>query len=49
MELRIESFNALNYVQFGSPNTSVGAGSFGRVTRQANSPREVQIAAKIYF
>lgn len=49
LELRLETFNALNHVQFCSPNTTVGQGSFGLVTCQANSPRQVQIAAKVYW
>jgi hypothetical protein len=48
-ELRLESFNALNHPQFGGPNTTVNGGSFGLMTWQANSPREVQIALKLYW
>jgi hypothetical protein len=49
LQFRIETFNALNHVQFGYPNTTVGSGSFGLVTYQANSPRLVQIAGKVYW
>jgi hypothetical protein len=50
LELRLESFNALNHPQFCGPNATVGSGSsFGTVTCQANLPREVQIAGKLYF
>jgi hypothetical protein len=49
LELRLETFNALNHVQFSAPNTTVGQGSFGLITGQANSPRQVQIAAKVYW
>jgi hypothetical protein len=48
-ELRLESFNALNHPQFCGPNTSVNGGSFGEITCQANSPREVQLALKLYW
>jgi len=48
-ELRLESFNALNHPQFCGPNTTVNGGSFGQVTCQANSPREVQLALKLYW
>lgn len=41
-EFRVEAFNALNHPQFGGPNTTVGSSAFGRVTLQANSPRQVQ-------
>ena len=48
-QLRLETFNALNHVQFGYPNSAVGASTFGLVTSQLNSPRQVQIAAKLYW
>lgn len=56
LELGVESFNMLNRVQFGAPDTTLqpnttGAtsGGFGQITTQANSPRQVQIRAKINF
>jgi TonB dependent receptor len=49
LELRGEAFNLLNSVQFGAPNTTVGSGTFGAITSQANLPRQIQVAAKLYF
>src|SRR5208337_1496153 len=50
LEFRLESFNALNHPQFCSPNATVGSGStFGTTTCQANLPRQVQLAGKLYF
>ncbi len=49
LELRGEAFNLLNRVQFSQPNTTVGSSSFGAITGQANSPRELQVALKLYF
>jgi hypothetical protein len=49
LEYRLETFNALNHPQFSGPNTTVGSGNFGLVSNQANSPREVQMALKLYF
>ena len=49
VQYRLESFNALNHPQFCAPNAMVGSGEFGTVTCQANSPREVQMALKLYW
>jgi hypothetical protein len=49
MQFRAESFNALNQVVFGNPNTSVGSASFGTIASQANSPRIIQIALKVLW
>jgi hypothetical protein len=48
-EFRLEAFNFLNKVQFGSPDTTVGSSSFGDINSQANLPRNVQAALKIFF
>lgn len=49
LQLRIEAFNALNHPQFDAPNTEVDGGNFGVITSTANSPREVQLALKLYW
>jgi hypothetical protein len=49
LEFRVESFNAFNHPQFGGINTTWNVGGFGAVTSQANVPRQVQMALKLYF
>lgn len=48
-ELRGEFFNFFNRPQFAAPGTTLGAGTFGVVSAQRNSPRQVQLALKIIF
>ncbi|MBS1859132.1 MAG: carboxypeptidase regulatory-like domain-containing protein [Acidobacteria bacterium] len=47
--LRGEFFNAFNRTVFGAPVANVSAANFGRVTSQANSPRQGQVSARIEF
>ncbi len=50
LQFRAEAFNAFNRVRFGSPNTNVNGGAnFGRVTTQANDPRQLQFGLKLLF
>ncbi|MEO6801972.1 MAG: hypothetical protein ABI197_01870, partial [Granulicella sp.] len=49
LQFRLEAFNLFNSVQFGYPNTTVGSPTFGYITTQANLPRNVQAALKLYF
>jgi hypothetical protein len=50
LEFRLEAFNAFNHTQFGAPNTAVGdAVNFGKITYQANQPRQAQVALKFYY
>src|SRR5260370_41162237 len=47
--LRGEFFNTFNRVVFGAPVSNLSAPNFGRVTSQANAPRQGQVAARIDF
>jgi len=48
-ELRLESFNTFNHVNFNLPNGNVNSGNFGRITGDTLGPRTVQLAGKFYF
>jgi hypothetical protein len=50
LQIRVEMFNALNRVVFGTPASNIGnAETFGRITTQGNTPRNMQIALKVTF
>ena len=49
LEFRGESFNLFNRVRWGSPDSTVTSNNFGRVTSQANTPRQMQLGLKLYF
>ena len=48
-EVRLEAENALNHPVFGTPDTSVDDPNFGIISYTSNTPRQVQLGAKIYF
>ena len=49
--LRLEAFNVLNRVRWGGPNNGINSAAnvFGQVTSQANSPRSMQVSARLNF
>lgn len=50
VQIRVEMFNAFNRVEFGNPASNIGnPETFGRITTQSNSPRNMQIALKVTF
>ena len=50
LELRIETFNLFNWVNYGFPASSVSnLNTFGRITSTLGDPREIQLAVKFYF
>jgi len=42
-------FNAFNRVIFGIANTNIQDRNFGLVNSQANDPKRMQFALKLYF
>jgi hypothetical protein len=49
LDVRGEAFNLLNRVRWGNPDSNINSQNFGRVTSQANSPRQVQLGIKLNF
>jgi hypothetical protein len=60
LEIRAEAFNVFNHMVLGSPGnsiapsyssatSSIGYGSAGVITSIANTPRDMQLAAKFLF
>ena len=48
-QFRVEFFNAFNRAQFAFPNTNFNSNAFGVIRGQANSPRDIQLALKLFF
>ena len=49
LQFRAEFFNTINRTQFGRPTTSLNSSSFGRISRQVNSPRDIQLGLRLLF
>ncbi|HEU0005467.1 MAG TPA: TonB-dependent receptor [Terriglobia bacterium] len=49
VQFRAEFLNTFNTPRFGSPETNVTNSSFGRITSQANAPRQVQFGLKLLW
>jgi hypothetical protein len=49
VKFRADALNAANHPRFSGPNTSVTSGSFGIVSGQSNSPRQIQLGLKLLW
>jgi hypothetical protein len=49
VDFRAEAFNIFNRTIFGTGNTNLNNAAFGVVANQANTPRQMQLALKIYW
>ena len=49
IDLRGEAFNVLNRTVFGTGSTNLNSATLGQVTSQNNTPRQMQVALKVYF
>ena len=48
-EIRADVFNILNHPNWGNPNTSVTATTFGQITGVASTARQVRLSARMTF
>ncbi len=49
LDLRGEAFNLLNRTIFGTGNSNLNSVDFGVVASQVNTPRQLQVALKLYW
>jgi hypothetical protein len=49
LDFRMEAFNIFNRTVFSNPSTNLNATTFGLVSGQANSGRQMQMALKLYW
>ncbi|HXB75247.1 MAG TPA: TonB-dependent receptor [Candidatus Acidoferrales bacterium] len=49
LDFRAEAFNLFNRTVFSPPTTNLNSTSFGVVSNQANLPRQMQVALKLYW
>jgi hypothetical protein len=49
VQFRAEAFNSTNSPMFAPPGTTLGNATFGIVTAQENTPRQIQLGLKILF
>lgn len=49
LQFRSEFFNVFNRTQFASPNVNVTSATYGKVTSQANIPRQIQFGLKLVY
>jgi hypothetical protein len=49
LQIRFETFNITNRVTFGAPQLSPTNSAFGLITSQANTPRRIQMGARLVW
>lgn len=49
LQIRFETFNTTNRVTFGAPNLTPTNSAFGLISTQANTPRRIQIGARLVW
>jgi hypothetical protein len=48
-QIRFETFNTTNRVTFAAPNVTPTSSTFGQITTQANTPRRLQVGARLVW
>jgi len=49
LQLRLESFNAVNHPEFDAPYLTLTNSSFGKITNQPNLTRAIQIGGRLVW
>jgi hypothetical protein len=49
IQLRFESFNTTNRVAFAAPNLTATSAAFGTISAQSNTPRRIQLGARLVW
>jgi hypothetical protein len=49
LQIRFETFNTTNRVTFGPPNVTPTSATFGQTLTQANTPRRLQVGARLVW
>lgn len=49
LSLQIDAYNLTNHTEFGGIGTNLGSAGFGSISSQANSPRQLQLSARLAF
>ena len=49
LTFQADSINPFNNVEFANPAVSISSSTFGKITSQANTPRDLQFSARITF
>ena len=49
LQFQVDAFNAFNTTMFGTPALNITSTTFGKITSQANSPRALQLSARVTF
>jgi hypothetical protein len=49
LTIRADTTNTFNNVSFSAPAVNLSSTSFGTITSQANTPRQLQFAARFSF